>query len=144
MASCAPGYRPSATWRVTSSRRRSSARGSRPTDDGVAAASGLFMSALLTSAGVYRVETRMTDLGAGTVARLTPAEGTPKMPDTSDRGRKFMAVDVRVVEVAARLTREQIGPRAATYDREAANPIESWRDLWEAGLLAAAVPRAHG
>ena len=55
-----------------------------------------------------------------------------------------MAVDVRVVELAARLTREKIGPRAATYDREAANPIESWRDLWEAGLLAAAVPRSHG
>jgi alkylation response protein AidB-like acyl-CoA dehydrogenase len=55
-----------------------------------------------------------------------------------------MAVDVRVVELAARLTREKIGPRAAGYDREAANPIESWRDLWEAGLLAAAVPRAHG
>ena len=55
-----------------------------------------------------------------------------------------MAVDVRVVELAARLTREKIGPRAATYDREAANPIESWRDLWEAGLLAAAVPRPHG
>jgi len=66
------------------------------------------------------------------------------MPDTSDRGRKFMAVDVRVVELAARLTREKIEPRAATYDREAANPIESWRDLWEAGLLAAAVPRSHG
>ncbi len=55
-----------------------------------------------------------------------------------------MDADVRVVEVATRLTREKIGPRAATYDREAANPIESWRDLWEAGLLAAAVPRAHG
>jgi hypothetical protein len=66
------------------------------------------------------------------------------MPDTSDRGRKFMAVDVRVVEVATRLTRDKIGPRAATYDREAANPVESWRDLWEAGLLAGAVPRAHG
>src|SRR2546423_11078153 len=55
-----------------------------------------------------------------------------------------MAVDVRVVELAAQLTREKIGPRAATYDREAANPIESWRDLWEVGLLAAAVPQAHG
>jgi alkylation response protein AidB-like acyl-CoA dehydrogenase len=55
-----------------------------------------------------------------------------------------MAVDVRVVDLAARLTREKIGPRAVTYDREAANPIESWRDLWEVGLLAAVVPAAHG
>jgi alkylation response protein AidB-like acyl-CoA dehydrogenase len=55
-----------------------------------------------------------------------------------------MAVDVRVVELATRLTREKIGPRAAGYDRDAANPIESWRDLWQAGLLAAAVPRDHG
>jgi alkylation response protein AidB-like acyl-CoA dehydrogenase len=55
-----------------------------------------------------------------------------------------MAVDVRVVELATRLTREKIGPRAAGYDRDAANPIESWRDLWQAGLLAAAVPRGHG
>ena len=55
-----------------------------------------------------------------------------------------MAVDARVVEIATRLTRDKIGPRAAGYDRDAANPIESWRDLWEAGLLAGAVPRAHG
>ncbi len=55
-----------------------------------------------------------------------------------------MAVDVRVVELATRLTREKIGPRAAGYDRDAANPIESWRDLWQAGLLAAAVPCGHG
>jgi len=55
-----------------------------------------------------------------------------------------MAVDVRVVELATRLTREKIGPRAARYDRDAANPIESWGDLWQAGLLAAVVPRAHG
>ncbi|MFI5325594.1 MAG: acyl-CoA dehydrogenase family protein, partial [Candidatus Rokuibacteriota bacterium] len=37
-----------------------------------------------------------------------------------------------------------IAPRAAGYDRDAANPVESWRDLWREGLLAAAVPRAHG
>jgi len=53
-----------------------------------------------------------------------------------------MAVDVRVVELATRLTREKIGPRAARYDRDAANPVESWSDLWQAGLLAAAVHRA--
>ena len=45
---------------------------------------------------------------------------------------------------AARLTREKIAPRAAGYDREARNPIESWRDLWEEGFLALAIPRTHG
>lgn len=55
-----------------------------------------------------------------------------------------MPADRSIVERAAQLTREKIGPRAATYDRDAANPIDSWRDLWKEGLLAAAVPRAHG
>jgi alkylation response protein AidB-like acyl-CoA dehydrogenase len=55
-----------------------------------------------------------------------------------------MPVDRTIVERAARLTREKIAPRAPTYDHDAANPVDSWRDLWEAGLLAAAVPRAHG
>jgi alkylation response protein AidB-like acyl-CoA dehydrogenase len=49
-----------------------------------------------------------------------------------------------VVERAARVTREKIAPRAARYDREAVNPRESWRDLWETGFLAMAVPMEHG
>jgi alkylation response protein AidB-like acyl-CoA dehydrogenase len=49
-----------------------------------------------------------------------------------------------VIEMAARLTRETIGPRAARYDREAVNPVDSWRDLWAAGLLGMGVPRAYG
>jgi alkylation response protein AidB-like acyl-CoA dehydrogenase len=49
-----------------------------------------------------------------------------------------------VVERAARLTRERIAPRAAGYDAAALNPVESWRDLWGEGLLAAAVPAAYG
>ena len=53
-------------------------------------------------------------------------------------------MDPSIVERAARLTRDQIAPRAATYDRDAVNPVESWRDLWQDGLLAAGVPRAHG
>jgi len=55
-----------------------------------------------------------------------------------------MPVDPSIVERAARLTRDKIAPRAPTYDRDAVNPVDSWRDLWEEGLLAAAVPRAHG
>ncbi len=49
-----------------------------------------------------------------------------------------------VVEQAARLTREVIGPLAARYDRDAANPAESWRALGEAGLLGAGIPRSYG
>ena len=49
-----------------------------------------------------------------------------------------------VVARAARLTRERIAPRAADVDREARNPVESWRVLWKEGFLAAAVPAAHG
>jgi len=49
-----------------------------------------------------------------------------------------------VVERVARLTRERIAPRAADYDLAAQNPVESWRDLWREGYLAAVIPRAYG
>jgi alkylation response protein AidB-like acyl-CoA dehydrogenase len=49
-----------------------------------------------------------------------------------------------IIERAARLTRARIAPRAAQYDEEGANPVESWRDLWREGFLAAAVPSTHG
>jgi alkylation response protein AidB-like acyl-CoA dehydrogenase len=49
-----------------------------------------------------------------------------------------------VVDRVARLTRERIGPRAAEYDVAAQNPVESWRDLWREGYLAAVIPRAYG
>jgi alkylation response protein AidB-like acyl-CoA dehydrogenase len=43
-----------------------------------------------------------------------------------------------------KLTREKIAPRAAHYDAIAANPVESWRDLWAEGFLAMAIPPQHG
>jgi alkylation response protein AidB-like acyl-CoA dehydrogenase len=49
-----------------------------------------------------------------------------------------------IVERAAAVTRATIAPRAAQYDREGANPVESWGDLRREGLLAAAVPAAYG
>jgi alkylation response protein AidB-like acyl-CoA dehydrogenase len=49
-----------------------------------------------------------------------------------------------VMARVARLTRQKIAPRAAHYDAIAANPVESWRDLWEEGFLAMAIPRAYG
>jgi alkylation response protein AidB-like acyl-CoA dehydrogenase len=42
------------------------------------------------------------------------------------------------------LSREKIAPRAAHYDAMAANPVDSWRDLWGDGLLAMAIPRDYG
>lgn len=50
----------------------------------------------------------------------------------------------RVVETAARVTREKLAPRAAEYDRDARNPVDSWRDLAAEGLLGVAVPAAYG
>src|SRR5215468_4110137 len=49
-----------------------------------------------------------------------------------------------IVERAAALTRAKIAPRAALYDREARNPVESWGDLRREGFLACAVPGTHG
>jgi alkylation response protein AidB-like acyl-CoA dehydrogenase len=50
----------------------------------------------------------------------------------------------RIVGRVERLTRETIAPRAAHYDREGVNPVDSWRDLWREGFLGATVPAAHG
>lgn len=49
-----------------------------------------------------------------------------------------------VLARAARITRERLAPRAAHYDEQGVNPVESWRDLWAEGFLAAAVPESHG
>jgi alkylation response protein AidB-like acyl-CoA dehydrogenase len=52
--------------------------------------------------------------------------------------------DARVVETATRLAREELAPRAADYDRDARNPLDSWRALARAGFLGVTIPRAHG
>ena len=49
-----------------------------------------------------------------------------------------------IVDRVERLTRERIAPRAAEYDVTAQNPVESWRELWREGLLAAAIPPLYG
>jgi len=49
-----------------------------------------------------------------------------------------------VIDRADALTREKIAPRAAMYDREGKNPVESWADLHREGYLACAVPTAYG
>jgi alkylation response protein AidB-like acyl-CoA dehydrogenase len=50
----------------------------------------------------------------------------------------------RIVERVDRLTQETIAPLAARYDREGVNPVDSWRELWRDGFLAAAIPTAYG
>jgi alkylation response protein AidB-like acyl-CoA dehydrogenase len=49
-----------------------------------------------------------------------------------------------LIERASHLGREKFAPRAARHDREASFPIENFRDLADAGLLAICVPKAHG
>ena len=49
-----------------------------------------------------------------------------------------------ILDRVARLTREQIAPRAAEYDAAGANPVDSWRVLAREGFLGACVPPAHG
>ena len=58
-----------------------------------------------------------------------------------------MTTDVerrRIVELAERLARDELAPRAARYDADAANPVDSWRALHREGFLAASVPVSHG
>lgn len=50
----------------------------------------------------------------------------------------------KLLSVAEQVARECLEPRAALYDESATHPYESWRDLWEHGLLALAVPREYG
>ncbi len=49
-----------------------------------------------------------------------------------------------MLEIATRLARDELAPRASQYDRDARNPLDSWRALAGAGLLGVAIPRAHG
>lgn len=56
----------------------------------------------------------------------------------------FTPVQQAIMERVAQLTREKIAPRAPHYDAIAANPVESWRDLWAEGFLAMTIPQGHG
>src|SRR5688572_16754706 len=49
-----------------------------------------------------------------------------------------------LIDLAARLGRENFAPRAAKHDREASFPFENYDDLRRAGLLGLCVPEAHG
>ncbi len=60
------------------------------------------------------------------------------------QSRLTSKIDGRVVDEAARVAEECLWPRAAAYDESGNYPVESWRDLWKHGLLAAAAPEAYG
>ena len=49
-----------------------------------------------------------------------------------------------IVDKARWVAKEFLEPRAAGYDASASHPRESWKSLWDHGLLAIAVPRDHG
>jgi alkylation response protein AidB-like acyl-CoA dehydrogenase len=51
---------------------------------------------------------------------------------------------VRLLDAVRALCEASIGPRAPRIDREAVNPIESWRELWEIGVLSMRVPKDYG
>ncbi len=49
-----------------------------------------------------------------------------------------------LIDSARRFGARVLAPRAAQHDRDATFPIENFRDMHEAGLLAICVPRAEG
>ena len=50
----------------------------------------------------------------------------------------------QIVEKAKWLAEEKLAPRAEHYDRTATHPRESWKDIWENGLLGMAIPLEFG
>ncbi len=49
-----------------------------------------------------------------------------------------------LVAAATRLAAQCLAPRAAYYDATATHPVDSWRDVWERGMLAMGIPRRFG
>lgn len=68
----------------------------------------------------------------------------PILPPIAGDSTALTAQQTELVGLAARLGRERFAPRAARWDREASFPIDNFKDLREAGLLAICVPEAHG
>ena len=58
---------------------------------------------------------------------------------------RIVAVDAgETIAEAERLATGCLAPRAADYDATASHPVESWRDVWRAGLLAMGIPHRFG
>jgi alkylation response protein AidB-like acyl-CoA dehydrogenase len=65
-------------------------------------------------------------------------------PHIAGNPRHLTAQQRELIELASSLGRERFAPRAAGYDRDAAFPLDNYRDLRDAGLLGICVPREHG
>lgn len=50
----------------------------------------------------------------------------------------------QIVEKARWLAEEKLAPRADHYDKTATHPLDSWKDVWENGLLGIAIPEEFG
>ncbi len=69
---------------------------------------------------------------------------TDDVPMFDERAFGLSPAQAEVLSLARQLGREQFGPRAARYDREASFPTDNYRDLHAAGLLALCIPREQG
>ena len=56
----------------------------------------------------------------------------------------FSKEQQEIIGTAGRVAAECLAPRAEHYDATATHPIDSWKDVWENGLLAMGVPRQYG
>lgn len=56
----------------------------------------------------------------------------------------FTPAQDELIARAASVAAKSLAPRAAAYDESRAYPRESWEDLWRAGFLGMAIPKAHG
>ncbi len=59
-------------------------------------------------------------------------------------GFALTAKQQKLLDLASRLGREKLAPRAAEFDREAKFPFANYDDMREAGMLALCVPESHG
>ena len=50
----------------------------------------------------------------------------------------------RIIRIAEEVSESSLESRAAHYDELAIHPVESWRDVWESGLLAMTIPEDYG
>jgi alkylation response protein AidB-like acyl-CoA dehydrogenase len=50
----------------------------------------------------------------------------------------------QLVEKAKWLAEEKLAPRAQHYDKTATHPKDSWKDIWDNGLLGIAIPKEFG
>ena len=70
--------------------------------------------------------------------------GLPDPPLFDPAAFHIESADAQLIARAQQLAAECFAPRAAQHDCDASFPIENYRDLRQAGLLAICIPREHG